>query len=223
VSALTVREGYRRWAPHYEAETAVSFLEDRLVKTLTPPTSGRRLLDVGCGIGRRMRGLGTSLAIGVDVTPEMLGEQRGLEPVAAADIRALPFNTATFDLVWCRLVIGHIRELDAAYAELARVCRARGAVVVSDFHPDAVAAGHRRTFRDTDGTSHEIEHFVHDMAAHEAAAKRAGLTRTIRQDGIVGPLIRRFYSAASRMDAYESQRGLKLVLLLAYEARRRSA
>jgi malonyl-CoA O-methyltransferase len=223
VSALTVRDGYRQWAPHYEAETAVSFLEDRLVRSLTVPVSGRRLLDAGCGVGRRMRGTGASLAVGVDVTPEMLGEQRCVEPVAAADLRALPFSAATFDLVWCRLVIGHIRELDAAYAEMARVCRARGAVVVTDFHPDAVAAGHRRTFRDADGASHEIEHFVHDIAAHEAAAKRAGLARTMRHDCVVGPMIRPFYAAASRLDAYESQRGLKLVLLLAYEARRRSA
>ena len=219
---LSSREGYRLWAPRYEAETAVSFLEDRLVTALTVPVAGRRLLDAGCGVGRRMRGAPARFAVGVDAVPEMLQSPDRVEPVAAADLRALPFATAAFDVVWCRLVIGHIRELDATYAELARVCRAGGTVVVTDFHSDAVAAGHRRTFRDADGETHEIEHWVHDDAAHRSAAARAGLARTVRHDGIVGPLIRPFYAAADRLGVYEAQRGLKLVLVLAYrrEAKR---
>jgi malonyl-CoA O-methyltransferase len=216
VSVLSSREGYRLWAPRYEAETAVSFLEDRLVTTLTAPVTGRRLLDAGCGIGRRMRRASAGLAVGVDAVPEMLQSGDGAEPVAAADLRALPFPAASFDVVWCRLVIGHIRELDATYAELARVCRSGGTVVVSDFHPDAVAAGHRRTFHDADGVTHEIEHWVHDHAAHANSAARARLRRTVQHDGVVGPFIRPFYVAADRLDAYEAQRGLKLVLLLAY-------
>jgi hypothetical protein len=44
----------------------------------------------------------------------------------------------------------------------------------------------------------------------------------VRHDGIVGPLIRPFYAAADRLGVYEAQRGLKLVLVLAYrrEAKR---
>ena len=213
---LTVREGYRLWAPRYEAETAVSYLEDRLVTALTAPIAGRRLLDAGCGVGRRMRRTPARLAIGVDAVPEMLQSSERVAPVAAADLRALPFATASFDVVWCRLVIGHIRELDATYAELARVCRAGGAIIITDFHPDAVAAGHRRTFRDADGTTHEIEHYVHDHESHATSAARAKLRRTVRHDGIVGPLIRPFYAKADRLGAYEAQRGLKLVLVLAY-------
>ncbi len=197
---LTVREGYRLWAPRYEAETAVSYLEDRLVTALTAPIAGRRLLDAGCGVGRRMRRTPARLAIGVDAVPEMLQSSERVAPVAAADL----------------LVIGHIRELDATYAELARVCRAGGAIIITDFHPDAVAAGHRRTFRDADGTTHEIEHYVHDHESHATSAARAKLRRTVRHDGIVGPLIRPFYAKADRLGAYEAQRGLKLVLVLAY-------
>lgn len=213
---LTAREAYRLWAPVYQTETAVSFLEDRLVKALTVPVTGRKLLDAGCGVGRRMRGASARLAVGVDAVPEMLQCPERVGPVAAADLRALPFATASFDVVWCRLVIGHIQELDATYAELARVCRAGGTVVITDFHPDAVAAGHRRTFRDAEGTTHEIEHWVHDHAAHATSADRAKLRRTVRHDGIVGPLIRPFYATADRLGAYEAQRGLKLVLVLAY-------
>lgn len=220
MSALPARDGYRLWAPHYAAETAVSFLEDCLVAGMRLTLADRRLLDVGCGSGRRLaaaHAAGATPAVGVDVTPEMLTRALDERMLAAADVRALPFATASFDVVWCRLVIGHVAELARAYAELARVCRPGGTVVVTDFHPDAAAAGHRRTFRDDTGAVREVEHHVHAPAAHRAAARAAGLARAARRDGAVGPAVRDFYAAAGRLDAYEAQRGLRIVLALAFQ------
>jgi malonyl-CoA O-methyltransferase len=216
VSSLSARDAYRLWAPHYKAETAVSFLEDGLVAALGAPTTGRRLLDVGCGTGRRLRVARASLAVGVDLAPEMLAWVGPAPALAAADVRALPFAAGTFDVVWCRLVIGHVRDLAGAYAELARVCRRGGDVVVTDFHPAAVAAGHRRTFRDTLGTVREVEHFVHRTSGHERAARFAGLELVDCREACVGPAVRAFYAAADRLDAYDAQRGLSLVLALAF-------
>jgi malonyl-CoA O-methyltransferase len=216
VTTLTPREAYRLWAPRYEPETAVSFLDDALVQRLTPPLAGLRLLDAGCGTGRRMHGAGAALAAGVDLTPEMLAAAGDVDGLAAADVRALPFPAATFDVVWCRLVIGHLPHVGPVYAELARVCRPGGTVVVTDFHPDATAAGHRRTFRDASGVVREVEHHVHPAEDHDRAASAAGLRRVAREEGAVGPLLRPFYERAGRLDAYEQQRGLKLVLALAF-------
>ncbi|HEX6908925.1 MAG TPA: class I SAM-dependent methyltransferase, partial [Longimicrobium sp.] len=145
---LAPREAYRLWAPVYEGETAVSFVDDRLVGALTPPLRGRRLLDAGCGTGRRLRDAGdAALVAGADLTPEMLACGRradGPAPalLAAADVRALPFAARAFDVVWCRLVVGHLPTLHQAYGELARVCRPGGTVIVTDFHPEAARAGH---------------------------------------------------------------------------------
>jgi malonyl-CoA O-methyltransferase len=216
VTVLSARDGYARWAPSYAAETAVSALEERLVGSLEIPTAGLSLLDVGCGLGRRLLATGARGSVGVDCTPAMLAHAaRGLA-LAAADVRALPFGTSSFDVVWCRLVIGHVPDIAPAYAELARVCCPRGHVVVTDFHPDAVAAGHRRTFRDEAGATREIEHVVHQPSAHLVAARTAGLTCVARRDGRVGSAVRRYYEAAGRLRAYDQQRGLRLVLALAF-------
>lgn len=220
--SLPAQVGYRLWAPHYAAETAISFLEDRLVAGLRLPLRGRRLLDVGCGPARRLgeaRATGASLAVGVDLTLEMLTQAPDRRLLAAADLRALPFAAAAFDVVWCRLVVGHVPALGQAYAELARVCRPGGTVVVTDFHPDAAAAGHRRTFRDAAGEVHELEHHVHAPEAHDAAAMAAGLTLAARRDGAVGAAVRGFYAAARRLDVYDAQRGLRVVLALAFRRR----
>ncbi len=217
MTVLAAREGYRLWAPDYERETAVSFLEDTLVAEMTPALGGRRLLDAGCGTGRRLRQgrADAALAVGVDLTPEMLAA--GGEPgVAAADLRALPFPAASFDVVWCRLVIGHLTDAAAAYAELGRVCQPGGTVLVTDFHADAVAAGHRRTFRDAAGTVREVEHHVHPSDEQIAMAAAAGLGLVDQREGRVGPEMRPFYEQADRLAAYEQQVGLRVVLALAF-------
>jgi ubiquinone/menaquinone biosynthesis C-methylase UbiE len=213
---LSTRDAYGRWASTYTAETAVSALEDHIVGSLAIATAGRTLLDVGCGTGRRLQATDARSAVGVDYTPAMLSHAARGHTLAAADVRALPFADGSFDVIWCRLVIGHVREIGRAYAELARVCRPGGHVVVTDFHPDASAAGHRRTFRDDAGVLQEIEHFVHRQSDHENASAVAGLARVGRRDGEVGPGIRRFYDEAGRARAYDEQLGLRIVLALAY-------
>jgi len=207
---LSAREAYRRWAPTYAIETAISMLDEELAAALSPPPDGIRLLDAGCGIGRRLPRGRAALAVGVDASLEML-TARGVAGVAAADLRALPFVDASFDIVWCRLVLGHITDPDPAYRELARVCRPGGHVFVSDFHSDATAAGHTRSFHDQTGGTHEIENYAHDAARHLAAAEAAGLVLVETRDAAVGAQIKAFYARAGRLDMYERDMGLKLV------------
>jgi malonyl-CoA O-methyltransferase len=216
VSILSARDGYRVWAAQYSPETAVSYLEDALVREFDVPTSGRSLLDAGCGTGRRLARTDAAFAVGVDLAPMMLAESASPALLAVADVRGLPFDDQSFDVVWCRLVIGHLPEIGAAYDELGRVCRPGGTVVVTDFHPDAVTAGHRRTFRDSAGVVREIEHYVHPLAAHATAATHAKLLPAAQREGEVGPSIRHFYVDAGKSDAYEAQLGQRIVLAIAY-------
>jgi len=218
MSALPARAAYRLWAPSYDAETAMSHLETETIAMLDVATQGRSLLDVGCGTARRLRASDAAMAVGVDATIEML-TQADADRLAAADVRALPFAGASFDVTWCRLVLGHVPDLDAAYAELARVCRENGSVVVSDVAAEAARAGHKRTFSDAAGATHEVEHFVHSAGVHVTAAARAGLELERRADGIVGPSIRSYYVNAGKERAYEQQKGLPLVLGLRFRNR----
>jgi malonyl-CoA O-methyltransferase len=215
VTALSAREGYRLWAPQYEAETAVSCLEDMLVREADIHTAGRSVVDVGCGTGRRLRDTGAAVAVGVDLSVEMLALADS-DAIAAADVRALPFAESSFDVVWCRLMIGHVVEVDAAYGELGRVCRNGGIVIVSDLSPEAVEAGHRRTFRDVNGELCEVEHFVHSLDEQVSAARVVGLELHGRLDGRVGPEIESFYARAGRRDLYSQQIGLPLVRVLVW-------
>ena len=141
-------EAYRLWADSYDGENVLSALDEQAVEALTAPLEGLSLLDAACGTARRLRfpeGTGPRIAVGVDLVLEMLrcarGEPARSRALAAGDLRALPLAAGAFDVVWCRLAAGHLRHLAPLYAELARVTRPGGAVLLTDFHPEAARRG----------------------------------------------------------------------------------
>jgi malonyl-CoA O-methyltransferase len=206
VDELGVRDAYRLWAPSYAAETVASFLDDELAREMLRGLPQEQLLDAGCGIGRRIANVPG--AMGMDLSPEMLAAGAA-NNVVTGDVRAIPFSADRFDMVWSRLVLGHLPDPLAAYLEFARVCMPGGYVFITDFHPDAVAAGHRRTFTDQTGIVHDVEHYVH--ANHIDLARQAGLSLISHCDGVVGPSIRDFYVRGVGLNAYRRDIGLKLV------------
>ena len=221
MNALSPRDAYRLWAPAYEAETAISHLEDEVVRALTPPLDGLRLLDAGCGTGRRLIGTAAREAVGVDISPEMLDAGIGRGTVGdgvvtkTGDLRSLPLPEGGFDVAWCRLAIGHLPDCRPVYGELARVTCTGGRVIVSDFHPAAYAAGHRRTFR-AGGAVHEVEHHVHDVPVQLEAAREAGLESVAVEAAYIGPSVRHFYDSAGRAGRYDDDLGLPVVLALSF-------
>jgi SAM-dependent methyltransferase len=205
-SPLGVRQAYRLWAPTYARETLPHFLDGELAHAMLQGLPQTRLLDAGCGAGSRIRDIPG--AVGIDLSPEML-EAGGLHTVVAGDIREMPFASGQFDMVWCRLVLGHLRDPLPAYRELCRVCIPGGYVFVTDFDPDATFAGHRRTFNDQAGVVHEVEHY--ERSNHAELAFQAGLTLVATRNGAVGPSVRDFYVHGIGRKAYIRDFGLSLV------------
>lgn len=203
---LDVRQAYRLWAPRYSEETLPHYLDDELARAMLQDLPRLHLLDAGCGAGIRIRDIPG--AVGIDLSPEMLAAG-SLHTVIAGDIREMPFDAGQFDMVWCRLVLGHLRDPSPAYREFHRVCIPGGYVFVTDIHPDAIRAGHRRTFNDQAGVAHEIEHYEHNN--HSDMARQAGLKIVMARDGVIGPSLREFYVRGIGRKAYIRDFGLKVV------------
>jgi malonyl-CoA O-methyltransferase len=203
---LDVRQAYRLWAPTYAEETLPRYLDEELARAMLEGLPQTHLLDAGCGAGGRIRDIPG--AVGIDLSPEML-EAGGLHTVVAGDIREMPFASGQFDMVWCRLVLGYLRDPLPAYREFYRVCMPGGYVFVTDFHPDATRAGHRRTFNDQAGVVHEIESYVHSN--YVELALQAGLKLVAIRNGAVAPSARDFYVHGIGRRSYIRDFGLNLV------------
>jgi ubiquinone/menaquinone biosynthesis C-methylase UbiE len=102
----------------------------------------RTVLDVGAGVGHWGRLLSRVLSadatvVGVDPEPRWVEEAGVRAPDARfsyqqATVEQLPFEDASFDLVTCQTVLIHVRDPAVALAEMVRVVRPGGVVVVSE-------------------------------------------------------------------------------------------
>ena len=108
----------------------------RIVELLDPRPDGR-YLEVGTGTGSDALAFaerfGASVA-GVDSSRVMIEEarRRGLAEAVVADAHALPFDPETFDGVWADRTFQHLADPVAALAELVRVTKPGGKIVVVD-------------------------------------------------------------------------------------------
>ena len=103
------------------------------------------VLDVACGAAHAAEQAAPYVrqVVGVDVTPALLelGADRlreaGVTNVLLQEGNAteLSFLDASFDLVMCRGAMHHFADPGAAVAEMARVCKDGGRVVVADMVP----------------------------------------------------------------------------------------
>ncbi|GII24046.1 class I SAM-dependent methyltransferase [Planosporangium mesophilum] len=106
------------------------------------PDPGDVCLDVACGTGLVARALAvrTRHVTALDVTPEMLetGKARagadGLSNVVfqRGDATRLPFLDGSFPLVISRFSLHQVAEPEKVAAEMVRVCRSGGRVVIAD-------------------------------------------------------------------------------------------
>lgn len=100
------------------------------------------VLDVGCGPGVIARALACrypgAQVTGLDISPDRVARairQNADVPNAAichGSATNMPFGEGQFDLVYCRFLLEYLPNRAEAVAEMVRVCRPGGSVVLQD-------------------------------------------------------------------------------------------
>jgi demethylmenaquinone methyltransferase/2-methoxy-6-polyprenyl-1,4-benzoquinol methylase len=131
-------------APRYDRTNAVLSLGlDRTWRTAVADAlalrPGQRVLDLAAGTATSTVALARTGAtvIGCDFSLGMLRQGRGRGvPLVAGDALRLPFADASFDAVTISFGLRNVHDTAAALAELRRVTRPGGRLVVCEFsHP----------------------------------------------------------------------------------------
>ncbi len=117
---------------------------DRPMLAAVHASGARRVLDVGCGGGRFCRMISETVpqVVGLDPTARLLSEARKLGGAQYAQGRAedMPFEDRDFDMVVSYLSLIDIPDNAAAIAEMARVVRPGGYVLIANLNSWVTAA-----------------------------------------------------------------------------------
>ncbi len=138
--SVTARRYYDDFSTSYDRgrDRGYHALIDELeLSVVEPYAKNKRVLEAGCGTGLILERIDrvASEAIGVDLSRGMLGHarERGLS-VVQASVTALPFADSSFDTVCSFKVLAHVPDIDAALAELVRVTRPGGHLVLEFYN-----------------------------------------------------------------------------------------
>jgi ubiquinone/menaquinone biosynthesis C-methylase UbiE len=108
------------------------------LRRLLAPRGDERAIDAGTGAGAIALALAPLVreVVAVDVVPELLAEARKRAPanveVVEADATALPFELGSFDLACTARTLHHVPRPELVLAELNRVLRPGGTMLVMD-------------------------------------------------------------------------------------------
>ena len=102
---------------------------------------GAQVLDVGCGPGTILRAVATDRrahGVGIDVgsvrirqAQEKNADKRSLK-FFPGDVQGLQFESGTFDVVYSRMLLQYVADKEKAVAEMVRVCKPGGTVLMQD-------------------------------------------------------------------------------------------
>ena len=174
-----IGEGYLHWSQNYDRPLRLFAIEQPPMLQLIDPLPAGVALDAACGTGRyavHLHERGHTV-IGVDQSPAMLALARAKLPGCTfleGDLQDLPVDTGSIDAAVCALALVHVEDLDRAMAELARVLRPGGRLIISDVHPFLVMLGWQAQF--TAGADRAFMRLhAHLPSAYCRAATQAGL------------------------------------------------
>lgn len=135
---------YDEFAGWYERERGKGYhqlIDDLELEVVERYGRGAAVLEAGCGTGLLLERVDrfASEAWGADLSAGMLARahERKLR-VVQASITDLPFADERFDVVYSFKVLAHVEPIQQAIAELVRVTRPGGYVVLEFYNPHSL-------------------------------------------------------------------------------------
>jgi ubiquinone/menaquinone biosynthesis C-methylase UbiE len=137
----TTQQYYDRFSETYDDERhrgyhrLIDELELDLVRRYG---AGKDVFEAGCGTGLLLREAAAVArsAVGLDLSRGMLGpaRARGLT-VVQGSLTHVPLPSESFDLVYSMKVLAHVPPIESAVAELARLVRPGGHMLLEFYNP----------------------------------------------------------------------------------------
>jgi ubiquinone/menaquinone biosynthesis C-methylase UbiE len=216
-----VVEAYDIWSEHYDSQPGNLMIDlDELLfsKMLnTTDIKNKQLADIGCGTGRHWAKIlekSPKSITGFDVSAGMLSKLKDKFPAAKTyTITDNLFSTAedfTYDMILSTLTVAHIENIEEALESWCRILKYKADIIITDFHPDALAVGGKRTFRHQNSQI-SVRNFVHPVNVVKRILLRNDFHVIAAHEKNVDETVKHYYTAQNALHIYEKFKGFPVI------------
>lgn len=212
---------YDLWSVNYDNQPGnlMLDLDEKLFSRLLENTclEGKKVADIGCGTGRHwgkiLRQHPASLT-GFDVSAGMLQCLTEKFPEAETylinDDRLPNVPTDSFDIITSTLTVAHIEDLEQALLAWCRILKADGEILITDFHPDSLASGGKRTFKYGNGHI-AVRNFVHTVQFIKEFMTGHQYVLLNEEQLMINESVRHYYEQQQAMHVYKKFEGMPII------------
>jgi ubiquinone/menaquinone biosynthesis C-methylase UbiE len=216
-----VVEAYDLWAQNYDAQPGnlMLALDEKLFAKLLAGVEIRdkQVADIGCGTGRHWQKLmqyAPAGLTGFDVSPGMLQKLKDKFPSAVTyvidDNQFKTIADNSFDVIVSTLTVAHIENIEEALKNWCRVLTYEADLVITDFHPDALAFGGKRTF------SHQkkqiaVRNFVHSISVIKEILLQYNFKVVMDEEIKIDETVKHYYTEQNAGHVYEKFNGFPII------------
>ena len=218
------KKAYDLWAEDFDNENGNLMLyfdrilfEDFLAKV---NLTGKNILDFGCGTGRyweEIFKMYPEKLIGCDISKSMITKLKNKFPAAETYIiknNKLEFlDDNSFDFIISTLVIAHIKNAEEIIYEWKRLLKNGGEIFITDFHPEALRKGAKRTFN-RNGNKITIKNYIHPLEKIENSFLSLNLKIIDKDEKIINENVRKFYVEKNALNIYEEYKNVPMIYSL---------
>lgn len=221
VAERAVVEAYDLWAQNYDSQPGNLMLDldqalfSKLIEGLE--LKNKTVADIGCGTGRHWPEIFKHEPVrlaGFDVSPGMLLKLKEKFPAAETySITDNSFSTIsdhTFDVIISTLTVAHIENLEEALKAWCRILKDEGDIIITDFHPDTLAFGGKRTFKHGN-TQIAVRNFVHPVNRIEEILIRNGFKAVNEIERKIDESVKNYYTEQNATLVYEKFKGFPVI------------
>jgi ubiquinone/menaquinone biosynthesis C-methylase UbiE len=114
------------------------------------------------------------------------------------------------DLLISTLTIAHIEKFEKAFTEWDRVMKLNGEIIITDYHPEALARGAKRTFLHQ-GKIVSIRNFIHSTNKIRLLAEQLGYSELRFIEKRIDESVKPYYEKQNALALFEQYKNTPII------------
>ncbi|MEP6673924.1 MAG: class I SAM-dependent methyltransferase [Ferruginibacter sp.] len=218
---MASEQAYDAWSKDYDSQpdNLMLALDEIIFSQLLKEINiqNKIIADIGCGTGRHWKLLmemHPRQLTGYDVSAGMLRILTEKFPGAVThkliDNRLAATADNAVDILISTLTVAHIEDISDALHEWDRVAKAGADIIITDYHPDILQKGGKRTFKVNDKTV-AVKNHVHPVEKIKSLAAGLGWTLKNQEERRVDDRVKHFYEKQNALNVFELYKEMPVI------------